>query len=134
MIVGKYYKDKEEEERRRREMQREYDDMRAAARRDGGESSSPVSKDSDEMNKRRADPPMTNVVSSRTEYYLQRTFRPTGQKREHDVVHSDRRHDEARLPEEGARGRRTDTGQCAPNGRTQLMRDVMGERTLNSWY
>jgi len=36
--------------------------------------SSPVSKDSDEMNKRRADPPMTNVVSSRTEYYLQRTF------------------------------------------------------------
>ncbi len=83
MIVGKYYKDEEEEERRRREMQREYDDMRdrlrrnrwySSAKRDG-KSSSSIANDTDERKgQRRAELPITNDVSSRTEYYLQRTY------------------------------------------------------------
>ena len=91
MIVGKYYKDEEEEERRRRDMQKEYDDMRdrlrryrwdssarrdGAARRDDESSSSSESKDKDESRRRSgsADLPITNAVTSRTEYYLQRTY------------------------------------------------------------
>ncbi len=98
MIVGKYYKDEEEEERRRKEMQREYDDMLgrlrrnrwdSAAKRDA-DSSSSAANSSDEKKKKKegmtgsadaekdretTDLSRTDtVVSSRTEYYLQRTY------------------------------------------------------------
>jgi hypothetical protein len=95
MIVGKYYKDEEEEERRRKEMQKEYDDMLSRLRRNrwdsatkryaDSSSSAAISPDEkkkegmgsadSEKDRKATDLPRTdNVVSSRTEYYLQRTY------------------------------------------------------------
>jgi hypothetical protein len=93
MIVGKYYKDEEEEERRRKEMQREYDDMLARLRRNRWDTaagrdaeSSSAANPPDEKKRKEIGPnaekdrktvklSRTNsVVSSRTEYYLQRTY------------------------------------------------------------
>jgi hypothetical protein len=93
MIVGKYYKDEEEEERRRKEMQREYNDMLARLRRNRWDTA--TGRDADlssaanpldekkrkeirpnvEKDRKTADLLRTNsVVSSRTEYYLQRMY------------------------------------------------------------
>jgi hypothetical protein len=93
MIVGKYYKDEKEEKRQRKEMQREYNDMLArlmcnrwdtAAGQDANLSSAVnppdekkrkeigpnVEKDGKTANLLRTN----SVVSSHTEYYLQRTY------------------------------------------------------------